>query len=167
MPGGFYVEGKQEKLDVSDIRNGISQLQDSFTQLQDIIAQVQNSVVVLVNKSEGMAPVTGSATADWQTAESDVVTIGASDTRYKIHSLLLSMHDLVGNVFTVRMYTFVKGVERKVYEQSFNAVSDPPGLWLINGTLGIHEALRVTLQSDNAADNGKSVDYDCMLEAMQ
>jgi hypothetical protein len=167
MPGGFYVEGKQEKLDVSDIRNGISQLQDSFTQLQDIIAQVQNSVVVLVNKSEGMAPVTGSTAADWQTAESDVVTIGASNTRYKIHSLLLSMHDLVGNVITVRMYMFVKGAERKVYEQSFNAVSDPPGLWLVNGTVGIHEALRVTLQSDNATDNGKTVDYDCTLEAMQ
>jgi len=167
MPGEFYVEGKQEKLDVTDIRNGISQLQDTFNQLQDGIAQVLDSVIALVSKSGGVAPVTGSATADWQTAESDVVTIGASNTRYKVHSLFLSTHNLVGNVITVRMYMFVKGTERKVYQQSFNAVSDPPGLWLVNGTVGIHEALRVTLQSNNAADNGKSVDYDCMLEAMQ
>jgi hypothetical protein len=61
----------------------------------------------------------------------------------------------------------VNGTERKVYEQSFNATSDPTGLWIINGTLAIHEALRVTLQSDNAADNGQAVDYDYMLEAME
>jgi X-X-X-Leu-X-X-Gly heptad repeat protein len=167
MPGEFYVEGKQEKLDVSDIRNGISQLQDSFNQLLDGIAQVLDSIIALVNKSVGVAPVTGSATADWQTAESDVVTIGASNTRYKVLSLLLSIHNLVGASITARLYLKVKGVERKVYEQSFNAVSDLPGLWLVNGTVGIHDALRVTLRSDNAADNGKSVDYDCMLEAMQ
>jgi len=167
MPGEFYVEGKQEKLDVTDIRTSISQLQDSFNQLQDGIAQVLDSVIALVSKSEGMAPVTGSTAADWQTAESDVIIIGASNTRYKVLSLLFSIHNLVGASITVRMYMFVKGVERKVYQQSFNAVSDPPGMWIINGTVGIHEALRVTMQSDNAADNGKTVDYDCMLEAMQ
>jgi hypothetical protein len=64
------------------------------------------------------------------------------------------------------MYMFVKGVERKVYQQSFDAAADPPGLWIINGTVGMHEALRITLQSDNAADNGKTVDYDYMLEEM-
>ena len=110
--------------------------------------------------------ITGSTTANWQTAESDVVTIGAAGVRYKVHSLLLSIHSLAGTTITVRLYMRVNGVERKVYEQSFNAASDPAGLWVINGTLGIHEALRVTLQSNNAADNGKSVDYDFMLEVM-
>jgi hypothetical protein len=167
MPGEFYVEGKQEKLDVSDIRNGISQIQDSFNQLQDGIGEVLDSVLALVSKSSGVVPITGATTADWQTAESNVITIGASNTRYKVLSLLLSIHNLIGTSITVRLYMFVKGVERKVYEQSFNAVSDLPGLWLINGTVGIHEVLRITLKSDNAADNGKSVDYDCMLEAMQ
>jgi hypothetical protein len=60
----------------------------------------------------------------------------------------------------------VKGTERKVYEQAFNATSDPPGLWVVNGTVAIHESLRVTLQSNDAADNGKAVDYDYLLEAM-
>jgi hypothetical protein len=119
-----------------------------------------------VNKSSGVAPITGATTADWQTAESNVITIGASNTRYKALSLLLSIHNLLGTSIMVRMYMFVKGVERKVYEQSFKTVSALAGLWLIDGTVGIHEALRVTLQSNNAADNGKSVDYDCMLEAM-
>jgi hypothetical protein len=48
----------------------------------------------------------------------------------------------------------------------FDATADPAGVPVINGTWGIHDVLRVTLQSNNAADNGKAVDYDCMLEEM-
>ena len=84
---------------------------------------------------------------------------------YRI-SMLLSIHNLVGTVITVRLYTKVNGLERKVYEQAFNAVTDSPGLWVVNGTVGIHQALRVTLQSNDAADNGKEVDYDYLMEAM-
>jgi hypothetical protein len=53
-----------------------------------------------------------------------------------------------------------------VYEQRFDTTTDPPGLPIINGIWAIHGVLRVTLQSNNAADNGKAVDYDYMLEAM-
>ncbi|MEQ4488791.1 MAG: hypothetical protein AAC990_00260 [Dehalococcoides mccartyi] len=159
MPGEFYIEGKQQKVDLTEIKNVISEVQTSITQLQ-------NSVTTLLTKSEGLVPVTGSVTADWQTAESNVVTIGAGGARCKVHSLLLSIRNLAGTSITVRIYMRINGIERKVYEQSFNAATDPPGLWVINGTLGIHEALRVTLQSNDAADNGKSVDYDFMLEAM-
>ncbi len=159
MPGEFYIEGKQQKVDLTEIKNIISEVQTAIT-------QVQNSITTLVTKSEGLAPVMGSVIQNWQTAESNVVTIGAAGVRYKVHSLHLSIHNLVGTSITVRFYLPVNGAERKVYEQSFNAVTDPAGLWLINGTLGIHETLRVTLQSNDAADNGKSVDYDFMLEAM-
>ena len=159
MPGEFYIEGKQQKVDLTEIKNSISEVKTAVT-------QVQNAVTTLVTKCEGLAPVTGSTTADWQTAEFNVVTVGAAGVRYKVHSLLLSIHNLAGTTITVRLYMRVKGVERKVYEQSFNAATDPPGLWVINGTLGIHEALRVTLESNDAADNGKAVDYDFMLEAM-
>jgi len=117
------------------------------------------------DKLAGEAPVTGSTVANWNAAESDVISIGAAGVRYK-RSLLLSIHNLVGNVITVRLYMQVNGVERRVYEQAFDATADPPGLWVVNGTVGIHEALRVTLQSNNAADNGQAVDYDYMLEAM-
>jgi len=159
MPGEFYIEGKQQKVDLTEIKNIISEVQTSIT-------QVQNSVTTLLTKSEGLAPVAGAVAADWQTAESNVVTVGAAGARYKVHFLLLSIHNLAGTSITVRLYMRVNGIERKVYEQSFNAATDPPGLWIVNGTLGIHEALRVTLQSNDAADNGKSVDYDFMLEAM-
>ena len=105
-------------------------------------------------------------TADWQIAEADVVSVGEGNTQYKLHSLLVSIHNLVGTTITVRLYMKVNGVERKVYEQAFDAVTDPPGLWIVNGTVAIHEVLRVTLQSNEAADNGQAVDYDYLLEAM-
>ena len=167
MPGEFYVENKKEKFDLAEIRNTISEVQNNINQLQASITQVQTDITTLVTKSEGLAPVTGSTTADWQTAESDVVSIGSEGIRNKIHDLSLSVHNLVGTTITVRLYKTVNGVERKCYEQTFNAAADPPGLPVINGTWGIHGALRVTLQSNNAADDGKAVDYDCMLEAMQ
>ena len=148
MPGEFYVEGKQEKLS-----------------LQGILARL-DEIEAKLDKLAGEEPVTGSVTAAWNTAESDVVSIGAEGTRYKLHSLLLGIHNLVGIVITVRMYMPVNGNERKVYEQTFSAAADPAGLWLVNGTIGIHQVLRVTLESNSAADNGKEVDYDFMLEAM-
>jgi len=43
---------------------------------------------------------------------------------------------------------------------------DGPGLWIVNGTVGIHEILRVTAQSDAVADNTKAIGYDYMIEAM-
>ena len=159
MPGEFYIKGKKEKVDLTEIKNLISQIQTSVT-------QVTNNVTTLVTKSEGVAPITGSATGDWETAESGVVTIGSHNARYKVHSLVISISNLVGTAITVRLYMLVNGVECKVYEQAFDATADPPGLWIINGTVGIHEGLRATLQSNDAADNGQAVDFDYMLEVM-
>jgi hypothetical protein len=155
MPGEFYIEGKQAKVDLSQI----------IASLADLSAKV-DVLQTQIDKLAGLPPVTNSVTADWQTEEMDVVSIGAADIRYKLHSLLVSIHSLVGTVITVRLYMNIKGVERKVYEQGFNAATDPPGLWLVNGTVGIHQLLRVTLQSNDVADNGQAVDYDYLLEVM-
>lgn len=155
---GDAVEGK---LDHS--AHGLAALKvliDALEAKEDVI-KAQTDLLA------GEAPAQGSTTANWNSAESEVVSIGADDARYKLHSLLLSIHNLVGTVITVRLYMEVNGVERKVYEQNFDAAADPPGLWIVNGAVGIHEALRVTLQSNNAADDGKAVVYDYMLEAMQ
>ncbi len=155
MPGEFYIENKKQKTDLTQVLSGIAQLQTT-----------EDAVKTRTDKLAGETPAASSTTADWQTAEADVVSIGADGTRNKLHSLLLSIHNLVGTVVTVRLYTKVKGTERKVYEQAFNATTDPPGLWVVNGTVGVHDILRITLQSNDAADNGQAVDYDCMLEAM-
>jgi hypothetical protein len=155
MPGEFYVETKGGKVNLGPIETSLADLQ---TKVDGIKAQT--------DKLAGEAPVQGSTTADWQIAEADVVSIGSVTTLNKIHDLTLSIHDLVGTQVIVRLYKTVNGTERKIYEQSFNASTDPSGLPVINGSWAIHDILRVTLQSNNTADNAKSVDYDFMLEAM-
>ena len=243
MPGEFYIEGKKEKVDISQLVAGLAELEDKLESLvvyrgkttaggagdgstlfcSDLsakpdyngnlviiksgayigqsrvingatsggtvtpdakfdgqilagikfailgirtVAAAVGAIEAKLDKLAGETPVVGSATQDWQTAESEVVSIGADDTKYKIHSLLLSIHNLVGTTITVRLYIHVSGVERKVYEQAFNAATDPFGLWIVNGSVGIHEVLRVTLESNDASDNGKAVDYDYMTEVM-
>jgi hypothetical protein len=155
MPGEFYIEGKKEKADLSQLLAGLARLEAAAAAIR-----------ASTDKLAGETPVSGSVTADWEAAEAGVAAIGAEDIRYKLHSLLLSIHNLAGTAVTVRLYMEVNGVERKVYEQAFNAATDPPGLWIVNGTVGIHQALRLTLQSNDAADNGQEVDYDYVLEAM-
>ncbi len=133
--------------------------------LLDVLTVVGAVIRAQTDKLAGVVPAPGSTTAAWGTAEADVVSIGADGVRNKVHDLTLSIHNLVGTVINVRMYKKVNGTERKCYDQPFNAATDPPGLPIVNGTWGIHGVLRVTLQSNNAADNG-AVDYDYMLEAM-
>ncbi len=162
MPGEFYIEGKKEKVDLSQILANQAQI---LTR-QDALEVKVDGIKGQTDRLAGQAPATGSSTWDWQVAESEVVSIGADNSRFKLHTLLISIHNLAGTTITIRLYMQVNGVERNVYEQAFDATSDPPGLWIVNGTVGIHEVLRVTLQSNNAADNGQAVDYDYMLEAM-
>ena len=169
MPGEFYIEGKAEKVDLVQVIEkitsetfGLEALRNELDQLETRVDEIRTQT----DKLAGQAPVSGSTTQNWQTAEADVVSLGADNTRFKLHSLLLSIHNLVGSTITVRLYMQVNGVERKVYDQTFDATSDPPGVWVVNGTVGIHEVLRVTLQSNNAADNGQAVDYDYSLEEM-
>ncbi|MBA7627774.1 hypothetical protein ES703_35242 [subsurface metagenome] len=124
------------------------------------------------DKLAGETPVSGSVTANWNTetgtsgeAGEDLVTIGAADTKYKLHSFLINISALtVGAVITVKLFMQVHGTERKVYSQDFTVGTDTDGLWIVNGTVGIHEALRCEVYSDT--NESKTIDYDYMLEAM-
>ena len=147
MPGEFYIEGQAEKVSLAGVEAKI------------------DAIKTQTDRLAGEVPGTGSTTADWQVSETDVVSIGASGVRNKIHDLTVSIHNLAGTQVTARLYKTVNGVERKVYEQRFDTTTDPPGLPIINGSWAIHGVLRATLQSNDAADNGKAVDYDYMLEA--
>jgi hypothetical protein len=134
-----------------------------------LVADVEVTVGAIktqTDKLAGTTPGVGTTTANWFTAESNVVSIGSNDTKYKVHALIISLHNLVGTIITLRMYMQVNGVERKVQELKFDTTIDPLGIWLIEGSLSIHEVLRITLQSNKSSDNGKGVDYDYMLEAM-
>ena len=147
---------------------------DDGTSGLDALKVLIDAVETKLDKLAGETPSLGSVTGNWQsgTATSgetgaDVVTIGVNDTRKKLHSLLLSIHNFTsaGKV-TVKLFMQVNGTERKVYQEDFNKGTDPDGLWVVNGMVGIHESVRVELQSNRAADNGLALDYDYMLEAM-
>ena len=113
----------------------------------------------------GQTRTTGHTTANWQAAEADLVSIGSAGVDNKVHSLFIDITGIAGTL-TVRMYHTIAGIERQVYSQNFTVAADGPGRWSINGTVGIYGVLRVTLQSNNAADNGVDVDYDYILEDM-
>ncbi len=155
MPGEFYIETKGGKVDLTPIETSLTDLHEKV-----------DAVKTQTDKLAGETPGQGSVTADWQVAEADVVSIGTTGVRYKLHDLTVSVHNLVGTQIKIRLYKKVNGVERKVYDQLFDATIDPPGLPVINGSWAIHDELAVTLESNNPADNSKAVDYDYMLEAM-
>jgi ABC-type transporter Mla subunit MlaD len=147
---------------------------DDGTSGLDALKTLLDAIEAKLDNLAGETPVSGSVTGNWQsgTATSgetgaDVITIGANDTKKKLHSLLLSIHNFTsGGKVTVKLFMQVNGTERKVYQEDFNKGNDPDGLWVVNGVVGIHEALRVEMQSNRAADNGVALDYDYMLEAM-
>lgn len=120
--------------------------------------------ILAITKLGGTTPGVGGTAANWQTAEADIISIGADNIRNKLHSLILDINTLVGTV-TIRLYQQVNGIERRCYQQAFTVAADGPGIWVVNGTVGIHEVLRVTAQSNNAVDNGQAIAYDYMLEA--
>jgi len=137
-----------------------------------VFARLKQIVDTYLDKLTGETPVSDSVTANWNTetgtsgeAGEDLVTIGAADTRYKLHSLVLNISALTGGaVVTVKLFMEVNGTERKVYSQDFTKGTDPDGLWIVNGTVGIHEALRCEVYSDT--DESKAIEYDYMLEVM-
>jgi len=110
--------------------------------------------------------VVGSEAKAWQTAEENLVLVGSNDTMQKIGSLFISLHNLVG-IITIRRYMQINDTERRLYpDYIVDASSDPPGIPIVDGTMLIHEVLRITLQSDNAADNMKAVDYDYVIKLL-
>lgn len=133
------------------------------------ILGIVTAIQTQTNKLAGVATVSNAVVGNWQTAETDLVTIGANGTSNKLHLLIVDIANLVGNI-TIRLYHRVNGVERCIYPipntTTFAVATDQPGIAVINASLAITEALRVTVQSDNAADNGQSVAYEYKLESM-
>jgi hypothetical protein len=134
---------------------------DEILIIHPFLARIMNLV--------GLPTATGSQTKNWQAAEQDLVTIGAANVSYKLHLVLVSIANLIGNI-TIRAYHSIAGTERRIFPipaaTVFTAAASAPGIPVIDTTMAITEALRITIQSDNAADNGQAVDYEYKLEAM-
>ena len=135
----------------------------------DIIDALVDVIKTQTDKLAGAATVTGSVTQNWQAAEQDMVTIGANGVSYKLHMGLIDISALAGNI-SIRAYHQINGAERRIFpvpaNTTFTAAASAPGIPLIDTSGVITEALRVTVQSDNAADNGQPVGYEYKLEAM-
>ncbi len=118
-------------------------------------------------------PASGTVAANWNSgvatsglAGADLVTLGANDTNNLVQSLLVNISALTaGAIITIRLYQQVKGTERQVYSQNFVQGTDPDGCWVVDGEVGIHEAVRVEVYSNNGLDDAANVDYDYTLEA--
>lgn len=124
------------------------------------------------DKLAGVPGTNGNLSRNWFTnvypAESTLVTIGAPLYRAKLHLLIVGISTLVGNI-NIRLYTDVNGTEQRIFPPkplTWNVATDAPGVAVINGTLGLRNALRVTVQSDNALDDLAIVSYEYLLEAM-
>ena len=138
-------------------------------------------ILGIINKLAGQAPGEGTVSANWNTATGtsgeageDLVTIGTAATRYKLHSLLLDVIALTdGALIDVKLFMKINGNERKIYDQSFTvpttaAGETPPpdtlGLWIVNGTVVIHDALRVEVYSNT--NENVAIAYTYVLEEM-
>jgi len=121
----------------------------------------------------GLIVYSGSSPQNWNSgvatsglAGDDLTTIGLVTADFMIHSLLVSIANLTpGANVTVRMYTDINGTNQEIYNQPFIQGTDPDGLWIINGTLGISSALRIEVYSDQAADDGAAVEYEYMRQS--
>ena len=124
----------------------------------------------ITSNIRGVIVYSGHGTPNWNSgvatsgeAGADVTPIGSAGGEYIVHSLFLNIVALTpGANVTVRMYTLIHAMEACVYRQTFVQGTDPDGLWIINGSLGISEILRVELYSDQAGDDGALVYHEYM-----
>ncbi|GAJ05586.1 unnamed protein product, partial [marine sediment metagenome] len=94
-----------------------------------------------------------------------LVDLGTAATRKKLHSLLLDVSALTdGAIIHVKLFIKINDTQRKVYDETFTIGADLDGLWVVNGSLVIHDILSVAIYSDT--DESKAVGYTCCLEAM-
>ena len=74
------------------------------------------------DKLAGADPVTDSATEDWQTAEADVVSIGAADIRNKVHDLSLNISNLVGTIIDIARQSGLTWLEAELFDKQQAAI---------------------------------------------
>jgi hypothetical protein len=129
----------------------------------DTVLILNPAIASAFSGGSGIAPTRNTVTGNWQTAETNLVSLGIAGGVRTINMLAIGIQNLVGNI-SIRMYMQVNGVERQFYPipgaLTFSVAVDAPAIPVINGTMGIFGLLRVTVQSDNAADNGAAVTYE-------
>ena len=127
-----------------------------------------------IDKLHGETPVVGTTVDNWNSgvatgglAGGDLVTIGANDVRRKIHHLDVRIGGLTAAAtITIRLYKQVNGVDTLFYDQDWVVGTDPDSIEVVDGVLGVHEAVRCEVYSDAGADDAFALPYDYFTEAM-
>ena len=116
----------------------------------------------------------GSTTVNWQSgtgtsgsAGGDVVTIGTNDDGKLVDSLIVDISALTAAAnINIRLYQQINGTEKCILDDDYLVGTDPQAIAVINSPIGMYEALRCELSSDNALDNAKTIPYEYTLEDM-
>ena len=125
MPGEFYIEGKKEKIDITDIKNLISQIQTSIT-------QVQSDVTSIVTTSGGQL-----SSADFWSDPLEEVRINAAGITVSLPAVAID--SLPGGavilraiaMFKFRMIENTNAAANKLNgAQAIQVRDDSPGPWL-------------------------------------
>jgi hypothetical protein len=116
---------------------------------------------------------TGAVIANWNSGVAssgqpgaDLVILGMNGVPYTLRQLLISIANLTGGaVIDIRLYTIVRATERNIGEDTWTVGIDPDGLWLLT-PIDMANALRIEAYSDQAGDDGRSMEYDYLQEPL-
>lgn len=132
-----------------------------------------NDVKTQTDKLAGAATTNNLTAKNWDTVNDSpdsvgglVVTLGTAATKKKLHSLLLDVSALTnGAIITVKLFQKINdNADVCVYDKDFTVNTDPDGLWIVNGTLVIHDTLKVVVDSNTS--ESVAIEYTAVLEAM-
>ncbi|MCX8126561.1 MAG: hypothetical protein N3E40_05435 [Dehalococcoidia bacterium] len=97
MPGEFYIEGKRQTIDLSEIRNGLTQLQAAGGQLRDAVSEIQHSVSEL---SSAITEVQAAVTQVQDTINEVQSNISElQDAITQIQTAIVQVQDAVSEVY--------------------------------------------------------------------
>ena len=164
---GVLAEGE-------DTNVTVKQLKKVVKDIWDVVMDVINSMDNLIAYPKGgtvLTPTKGTTIANWNTSAgtsgslgADLVTIGSDSSPKIIQSFWLDTYNLAaGGSINIRLYHKINSTERKTYDQTFTVGQDPTGLWIINGSLVVSNALRVEVYTTSLADNGKSIGWEYVI----
>jgi hypothetical protein len=112
-----------------------------------------------------------SISADWNSSGPAIVcTLGAAGVQYRVHSLIIDISALGGNVTPIMLMS-VNGIQKQIFPPKTGTTfkvsdGDSPGIALINGTFCIANPLEIRVSSDLPGDDGTSIGYEYFLEAI-
>jgi flagellin-like hook-associated protein FlgL len=80
MTGGFYIEGKKEKLDISEIVNIVNEMKSIVSDVKTDITQIQNDIVQVQNDISQVVVTSGKQllSMDFWSAPQEEVQIGGA-----------------------------------------------------------------------------------------